>query len=163
MIISKEGKIFVYPLFGATALLIWIYLAYGINIFFPLTMGFFFLFCLNFFRDPKRLLPMGDNLIVSPADGKIIRLEAVNDEEISEALELKSVLAKSIDEMELSVRSHNCLQAAGIRTIGSLVSKEESVMLKFKNFGRKSLTELQEKLGELNLSFGMDIAQYLDA
>jgi len=90
-------------------------------------------------------------------------LKAVNDEEISEALELKSILAKSIDEMELSVRSHNCLQAAGIRTIGSLVSKEESVMLKFKNFGRKSLTELQEKLGELNLSFGMDISQYLDA
>jgi len=90
-------------------------------------------------------------------------LKAVNDEEISEALELKSILAKSIDEMELSVRSHNCLQAAGIKTIGSLVSKEESVMLKFKNFGRKSLTELQEKLGDLNLSFGMDISQYQDA
>ena len=90
-------------------------------------------------------------------------LKAVNDEEISEALELKSILAKSIDEMELSVRSHNCLQAAGIKTIGSLVSKEESVMLKFKNFGRKSLTELQEKLGDLNLSFGMDISQYTDA
>ena len=90
-------------------------------------------------------------------------LKAVNDEEISEALELKAILSKSIDEMELSVRSHNCLQAAGIKTIGSLVSKEESVMLKFKNFGRKSLTELQEKLGELNLSFGMDISQYMDA
>ena len=50
----------------------------------------------------------------------------------------------------------------GIRSLSTL-SKEESVMLKFKNFGRKSLTELQEKLGELNLSFGMDIAQYLDA
>ena len=65
--------------------------------------------------------------------------------------------------MELSVRSHNCLQAAGIKSIGSLVSKEESEMLKFKNFGRKSLTELQEKLGELNLHFGMDVNQYLDA
>jgi len=86
MIVSKEGKIFVYPLFGATALLIWIYLAYEINIFFPLTMGFFFLFCVNFFRDPKRLLPKGDNLIVSPADGKIIRLEAVNDEEIGKSI-----------------------------------------------------------------------------
>ena len=61
---------------------------------------------------------------------------------------------KTIDEMELSVRSHNCLQAAGIETIGSLVSKDESVMLKYKNFGRKSLTELKEKLGELNLHFG---------
>ena len=48
-------------------------------------------------------------------------------------------------------------------TIGELVSKEESQMLKFKNFGRKSLTELQEKLGELELNFGMDIKQYLEA
>ena len=64
--------------------------------------------------------------------------------------------------MELSVRSHNCLQAAGIRTIGELVSKEENEMLKFKNFGRKSLTELQEKLGELELNFGMDVKQYLE-
>ena len=90
-------------------------------------------------------------------------ISAVNDEEINEALELKAILIKSIDEMELSVRSHNCLQAAGIKSIGSLVSKEESEMLKFKNFGRKSLTELQEKLGELNLHFGMDVNQYLDA
>ena len=69
---------------------------------------------------------------------------------------------KSIDEMELSVRSHNCLQAAGIKTIGELVSKEESQMLKFKNFGRKSLTELTEKLSDLELKFGMDISSYLD-
>ena len=68
---------------------------------------------------------------------------------------------KSIDEMELSVRSHNCLQAAGIHQISDLVSKDESEMLKFKNFGRKSLTELNEKLGELNLKFGMDISQYM--
>ena len=63
--------------------------------------------------------------------------------------------------MELSVRSHNCLQAAGIDQISDLVSKDESEMLKFKNFGRKSLTELNEKLGELNLRFGMDISQYM--
>ena len=89
-------------------------------------------------------------------------ISAVNEEEISEALEVKGILTKSIDEMELSVRSHNCLQAAGIRSIGELVEKEESEMLKFKNFGRKSLTELQEKLGELNLHFGMDVKQYLE-
>ena len=64
--------------------------------------------------------------------------------------------------MELSVRSHNCLQAAGIRTISELVEKEESEMLKFKNFGRKSLTELQEKLGELDLHFGMDVNKFLE-
>ena len=89
-------------------------------------------------------------------------IKAVNEEEMNEALEIKGILTKSIDEMELSVRSHNCLQAAGIRTIGELVSKEEGEMLKFKNFGRKSLTELQEKLGELELNFGMDIKQYLE-
>ena len=89
-------------------------------------------------------------------------IKAVNEEEINEALEVKGILTKSIDEMELSVRSHNCLQAAGIRTISELVEKEESEMLKFKNFGRKSLTELQEKLGELELHFGMDVKQYLE-
>ena len=65
--------------------------------------------------------------------------------------------------MELSVRSHNCLQAAGIETIAELVEKEEGQMLRYKNFGRKSLTELVQKLGELNLKFGMDISQYLNA
>ena len=64
--------------------------------------------------------------------------------------------------MELSVRSHNCRQAAGIKTIGELVSKDESEMLKFKNFGRKSLTELVAKLSELGLEFGMDISQYMN-
>jgi DNA-directed RNA polymerase subunit alpha len=67
----------------------------------------------------------------------------------------------SIDEMELSVRSHNCLQAAGIDTIGELVSKEEGEMLKYKNFGRKSLSELVEKLGDMELQFGMDIDKYM--
>ena len=86
MIVSREGKIFVYPLFGATALLIWIYLTYGINIFFPLAIGSLYLFCLNFFRDPKRLVPKGTNLIISPADGKIIRIETINDEEIGESI-----------------------------------------------------------------------------
>ena len=72
-------------------------------------------------------------------------------------IQLRGILKKNIDEMELSVRSHNCLQAAGIRTIYELVTKEENEMLKFKNFGRKSLTELQEKLGEMGLYFGMEI------
>tara|TARA_A100001035_G_scaffold280117_1_gene284104 strand:- start:1699 stop:2673 length:975 start_codon:yes stop_codon:yes gene_type:complete len=89
------------------------------------------------------------------------RIKAIDNEEANQAIEIKSTLMKSIDEMELSVRSHNCLQAAGIHQISDLVSKDESEMLKFKNFGRKSLTELNEKLGELNLKFGMDISQYM--
>ena len=82
---------------------------------------------------------------------------------MNETLEIKSILLKSIDEMELSVRSHNCLHAAGISTIVELVNKEESEMLRFKNFGRKSLTELVEKLTSMGLSFGMDVNAYLES
>lgn len=91
-----------------------------------------------------------------------LNIKAVNDDEINEALELKGILLKSIDEMELSVRSHNCLQAAGIYQISELVSKDEGEMLKYKNFGRKSLTELVEKLNELGLRFGMDIKELME-
>ena len=91
-----------------------------------------------------------------------LSIKAVNDDEINEALQLKNILSKTIDEMELSVRSHNCLQAAGIYKISELVSKEESEMLKYKNFGRKSLTELVAKLQELGLKFGMDIKDLME-
>jgi len=64
-------------------------------------------------------------------------------------------LGKSVDEMELSVRSYNCLKNANIRTIGELVQKSETEMLKTKNFGRKSLNEIKEILGEMGLSLGM--------
>ncbi|MBL7014592.1 MAG: DNA-directed RNA polymerase subunit alpha [Candidatus Marinimicrobia bacterium] len=74
-----------------------------------------------------------------------------------ETMALRKVLNQTIDEMELSVRSYNCLQAAGIKYIHELVSKEESQMLKYKNFGRKSLTELVEKLDSMGLHFGMDV------
>jgi len=83
-------------------------------------------------------------------------------EKISEEIiKIRNLLNLTIDEMELSVRSHNCLQAAGIKYIYELVSKEEGEMLKYKNFGRKSLTELVEKLDEMGISFGMDVDKYL--
>jgi DNA-directed RNA polymerase subunit alpha len=66
-------------------------------------------------------------------------------------------LAKSVDEMELSVRSYNCLKNANIRTIGELVQKSEAEMLKTKNFGRKSLNEIKEILGGMGLSLGMKL------
>ena len=78
-----------------------------------------------------------------------------------EVMEIRKLLNLTIDEMELSVRSHNCLQAAGIKYIYELVSKEENEMLKYKNFGRKSLTELVEKLDQMGLSFGMEVDKYL--
>jgi DNA-directed RNA polymerase subunit alpha len=69
-------------------------------------------------------------------------------------------LNKSVDEMELSVRSYNCLKNANIRTIGELVQKSESEMLKTKNFGRKSLNEIKEILATMGLSLGMKLDNY---
>jgi len=66
-------------------------------------------------------------------------------------------LGKSVDEMELSVRSYNCLKNANIRTIGELVQKSEAEMLKTKNFGRKSLNEIKEILAGMGLSLGMKL------
>jgi DNA-directed RNA polymerase subunit alpha len=62
---------------------------------------------------------------------------------------------KSVDELELSLRSYHCLKNANIRTVGELVGKTEAEMLKTKNFGRKSLNEIKEILAEMGLSFGM--------
>ena len=72
-------------------------------------------------------------------------------------------LGKSVDEMELSVRSYNCLKNANIRTIGELVQKTESEMLKTKNFGRKSLNEIKEILAGMGLSLGMKIDDWPQA
>jgi len=69
-------------------------------------------------------------------------------------------LSKSVDEMELSVRSYNCLKNANIRTIGELVQKSEAEMLKTKNFGRKSLNEIKEILAGMGLSLGMKLDNY---
>ncbi|MBX3730382.1 MAG: DNA-directed RNA polymerase subunit alpha [Candidatus Sumerlaeia bacterium] len=68
---------------------------------------------------------------------------------------IQTVLDKSIEELELSVRSYNCLEAAGIKTIRDLVQKSESEMLKYRNFGRKSLSEIKAILKQYNLSFGI--------
>lgn len=82
-------------------------------------------------------------------------------QEVDEEKErIRAQLRRSVDELELSVRSSNCLQAANIRTLGDLVQKSESEMLKYRNFGRKSLSEIGNILEELNLSFGMDLKEY---
>lgn len=70
---------------------------------------------------------------------------------------IEEKLDKSIEELELSVRSFNCLEAAGIKTIRDLVQKTESEMLKYRNFGRKSLTEIKNILKDMGLRFGMEI------
>ena len=97
-------------------------------------------------------------LVVAIAKPEVLEVTEQISEEV---IKIRNLLNLTIDEMELSVRSHNCLQAAGIKYIYELVSKEESAMLKYKNFGRKSLTELVEKLDEMGISFGMDVDKYL--
>ncbi len=89
----------------------------------------------------------------------------VDDEQVGETdediLRIRRLLRKPVDELELSVRSANCLKEAKIRTIADLVSRGESDMLKFKNFGRKSLNELADVLSEYGLYFGFDVNKYL--
>jgi len=72
-------------------------------------------------------------------------------------------LNRSVEELELSVRSYNCLKNANIQTIGELVQKTESEMLKTKNFGRKSLNEIKEILASMGLSLGMKIDEHGNA
>ncbi len=84
------------------------------------------------------------------------------DDADEETLKIRKLLQKSVDEMELSVRSFNCLKANNIKTIGQLVQQTEQDMLKFKNFGRKSLTELSDKLKNMDLDFGIDVSKYLN-
>jgi DNA-directed RNA polymerase subunit alpha len=82
----------------------------------------------------------------------------VRDERVEKQRQL---LKMRVDELELSVRSANCLRAANIHTLADLIRNQETDMLKYKNFGRKSLVELNQVLGNLGLSFGMDVDSIL--
>ncbi len=84
------------------------------------------------------------------------------DEVDAEKLRVANILKTSIEDLNLSVRAYNCLKSANINTIAELVSKDETELLKFRNFGRKSLAELMEVIEEKNLHFGMDVDKYLD-
>jgi DNA-directed RNA polymerase subunit alpha len=87
--------------------------------------------------------------------------EPVEEKISEESAKLNENLDKSVDELELSVRSANCLQNANIRFIGELVQKSEAEMLKTKNFGRKSLKEIKEILAEMGLTLGMKLDGWL--
>ena len=80
----------------------------------------------------------------------------------AEVRRIRDLLSQSVDELDLSVRAHNCLKAANIKNIGDLVRREENEMLKFRNFGKKSLAELVEVLEDRGLSFGMDVNKYME-
>jgi len=82
-------------------------------------------------------------------------------EQDAEFARIRKILMTPVDDLELSVRSHNCLRAANIKTIADLVKRDESELLKFRNFGRKSLAELSEIIEAERLTFGMDVSKYL--
>ena len=96
-----------------------------------------------------------DHLAVFTAEGELetpsVQITSVEDQELLDKL------YRSVNELELSVRAVNCLNTAQIRLIGQLVEKEESEMLKYRNFGKKSLMEIKSKLAELGLSLGMGL------
>ena len=106
-----------------------------------------------------RILIEHFGLFVSFEEESAAPAERDMDEETKRVARL---LAMPVEELELSVRSANCLRAAEIATLGQLVSKSEAEMLKFRNFGRKSLNELGEVIVSLDLSWGMDISRYAD-
>ncbi len=126
----------------------------------------------------KLTLEIWTNKTIKPADSlayaaKIIadhlKLFITFEEEFVEADEeaidenkvrIAQLLDMPVDEMELSVRSSNCLKAAGIKRIRDLVARTEADMLKYRNFGRKSLSELAEVLTAMGLSFGLDVSLY---
>lgn len=85
-----------------------------------------------------------------------VQEESIDEEKVK----IAKLLDMPVDEMELSVRSSNCLKAAGIKCIRDLVTRSEGEMLKYRNFGRKSLSELNEVLLNMGLSFNMDVSKF---
>ncbi len=83
-----------------------------------------------------------------------------NEEFDEEVLHMRQLLKTKLVDLDLSVRALNCLKAADVDTLGDLVVFNKSDLLKFRNFGKKSLTELEELLSGMNLSFGMDTSKY---
>jgi len=105
-------------------------------------------------------LEIWTNGAVTPADAVAFAAKPAPIEAPKAEEKLNENLFRSVDELELSVRSANCLQNANIKTIGDLVQKSEAEMLKTKNFGRKSLKEIKEILAEMGLSLGMKLENW---
>ena len=83
-----------------------------------------------------------------------------NEEFDEEILHMRQLLKTKLTDMDLSVRALNCLKAANVDTLGDLVQFQKTDLLKFRNFGKKSLMELDDMFERLNLSFGTDISKY---
>jgi DNA-directed RNA polymerase subunit alpha len=86
--------------------------------------------------------------------------KAVAEEFDETSLHMRQLLKTKLVDMDLSVRALNCLKAADVETLGDLVSYNKNDLLKFRNFGKKSLTELEELVKSKNLTFGMNVSKY---
>jgi DNA-directed RNA polymerase subunit alpha len=86
--------------------------------------------------------------------------QSANEEFDEEVLHMRQQLKTKLVDLDLSVRALNCLKAAEVETLGDLVKFNKNDLLKFRNFGKKSLTELDELLEGMSLTFGMDISKY---
>ena len=117
--------------------------------------------------DPKDALKEAAKILIYHfmlfSDDKITVEDVVdedNEEFDEEVLHMRQLLKTKLTDMDLSVRALNCLKAADVETLGELVQFNKTDLLKFRNFGKKSLTELDDLLESLNLSFGTDISKY---
>ncbi len=114
--------------------------------------------------DPKEALLYASNILDRHLDifvgyGKLSEEETPEPEETKEEKELLEKLKMPVSELELSVRSSNCLREARIKTIGDLVKKTEQEMLAYRNFGKKSLSEIRDILKSMGLSLGMEMSE----
>lgn len=109
-----------------------------------------------------RILNQHVGLFMGLQPDTIEQAEPVKEEKDEQDEMVKKILLMPVDELDLSVRSQNCLRSANIKTIADLVRKNESEMLHYRNFGRKSLAELGELIESFNLQFGMDVDKYLN-
>jgi DNA-directed RNA polymerase subunit alpha len=113
---------------------------------------------------PKDALAFSAKILRDQFDLFVDFEESFEEEEVEivdeEKLKMREKLDRSVEELELSVRSSNCLRQADIKTIGDLVQKSEPEMLKYRNFGRKSLKEIQDVLSDMGLGLGMDVSAY---
>ncbi|MEL7063827.1 MAG: DNA-directed RNA polymerase subunit alpha, partial [Bacteroidota bacterium] len=114
--------------------------------------------------DPESALKEAANILLRHlmlfSDESITHISDVpekKDEVDENFLQMRKLLKTPLSELDLSVRAYNCLKAADIKTLGDLVSYNIAELLKFRNFGKKSLTELEELVAEKNLSFGMEV------
>ncbi|HHS49832.1 MAG TPA: DNA-directed RNA polymerase subunit alpha [candidate division Zixibacteria bacterium] len=115
---------------------------------------------------PEEALAMSAKLLIDHFDHFLspeTDLDRIEDEQVDEEmLKIRELLKMPVEELELSVRSSNCLRAAKIKNLEELVQKTEPEMLQYRNFGRKSLAEINEVLAKFGLSFGMDLSKFMD-